>query len=302
MTKKPMKRAGARPTAKRGRGKGAEEPATIDTDRLMEIALGLAGLPETPGDSAVHHSGTGIRRILMGIDIRSAELQLAANLGYDVAVAHHPIGGDAVLRFHEVLLRHVDQMTAAGVSATAAWEAVDGMVRERRALAAMANFDHDPSIARLLGVPFLNVHTPLDEIGRRRMAEAAGALSEDDIVGDLVDCFYDSFGEFRHAPTRIEVRAGRADRPVGRIAVSHGAGTNGGYRVAKAYFDHGIDTLIYIHCRPADSNRLTEEYGDTKTLVVTGHIASDSIGINPYVNCLRSQGLEVTTISGIISG
>jgi len=292
---------GTRPTAKRSRPAGAEATG-VDTDRLMRIGLELAELSEIPGDSAIYHAGAGIRRVLVGIDIRSAELQLAAGRGYDAAIAHHPIGGDAVLRFHEVLLRHVDQMTAAGVPAAAAWDAVDGMVRERRAIAAMANYDHDPSVARLLGLPFLNVHTPLDEVGRRRIAAVAAGVGEGDPVEDLVDSLYDGFGEFRHAATRIEVRVGRADRPVGRIAVSHGAGTNGGYRVAKAYFDHGIDTLIYIHCRPADSDRLAAEYGEEKTLVVTGHAASDSIGINPYVDRLREEGLEVTTISGIVSG
>jgi len=35
---------------------------------------------------------------------------------------------------------------------------------------------------------------------------------------------------------------------------------------------------------------------------VTGHIASDSIGINPYIDRLRQEGLEVTPISGIIPG
>jgi hypothetical protein len=33
-----------------------------------------------------------------------------------------------------------------------------------------------------------------------------------------------------------------------------------------------------------------------------GHIAGDSVGINPYVAQLRAFGLEVTTFSGIIGG
>lgn len=40
----------------------------MNTERLMEIALAMAGLTETPGDSAVHHAGRGIRRRLVGID------------------------------------------------------------------------------------------------------------------------------------------------------------------------------------------------------------------------------------------
>ncbi len=35
---------------------------------------------------------------------------------------------------------------------------------------------------------------------------------------------------------------------------------------------------------------------------MTGHIASDSVGINPYVDRLRREGLQVTTASGVLSG
>ena len=42
----------------------------MNTQRLMEIALDMAGLSEIPGDSAVHHAGQGIRRRLVGIDPR----------------------------------------------------------------------------------------------------------------------------------------------------------------------------------------------------------------------------------------
>jgi hypothetical protein len=40
----------------------------MNTQRLMEIALDMAGLSEIPGDSAVHRAGRGIRRLLVGID------------------------------------------------------------------------------------------------------------------------------------------------------------------------------------------------------------------------------------------
>lgn len=274
----------------------------MDTKRLMDIALEMAGLDEIPGDSAIYHEGDGIRRVLIGIDIKGAEVKLARDLGYDVAISHHPIGGSAALRYHEVLLRHVDQMIGAGVPAEIALSALADTIEARRILASMGNYDHSPSIARLLDLAYMNIHTPLDEIGRRRMAEAVGELGPEGSIADLIDHLYTSFDEFCNAMTEIEVRLGRKENRIGRAVVSHGAGTNGGYPVAKAYFDHGVDTVIYIHCRPEDSRRLVEEYGEEKNLIVTGHIASDSIGINPYIDRLRQEGLDVTAISGIIPG
>ncbi|UCF10991.1 MAG: hypothetical protein JSW65_08615 [Candidatus Bipolaricaulota bacterium] len=266
----------------------------------MALALALAEMTEIPADSAIYRAGEGIERVLLGIDLKSAELLAATHLGYDCAISHHPVGGSATLRFHEVLRRHVEQMVAAGVPQEVAAETVHGTAETRRVLASMTNYDHDPSVARLLGVPYMNIHTPLDEIGRRRMAAIAGGMEAEDTVGALVERLYETFGEFRNADTEIEVRVGAAANRLGRVAVSHAAGTNGGYPVAKAYFDHGIDTVVYIHCRPEDAAKLAADYGDVKNLVVTGHIASDSLGINPFVAALRDRGLIVDLFSGVI--
>jgi putative NIF3 family GTP cyclohydrolase 1 type 2 len=271
----------------------------VNTDRLMEIALEMAGLDEIPGDSAVHHPGEKIRRLLVGIDLRAAELRMAKDFSYDAVLTHHPVGA-GVLGFHHVLYRHVDQMIAHGVPATVARAVIEETAEARRVLDSMQNYDHDPSIARWLGMPYLNVHTPLDEIGRRRMAEVVSSAGEGASTDELVERLYASFGEFRHAATRIEIAVGTGERPIGRAVVSHAAGTNGGYAVAKAYFEHGVDTVLYIHCRPDDARRLRSEFGSSKTLVVMGHIASDSIGINPYVDRLRDEGLDVTTLSGVL--
>ncbi|MFC2077891.1 hypothetical protein ACFLTM_03705 [Candidatus Bipolaricaulota bacterium] len=272
----------------------------MNTDQLMAIALEMANLTEIPGDSAIHHPGDGIRKILIGIDLKQAELKMAQDLGYDCAVAHHPSAGMSVLRYHEVLLRHVDQMVKAGVPEDVARGVMAETIEARRVLASMQNYDHAPSVARLLDMPYLNIHTPLDEIGRRRMAEAVATVDPEKSVADLIEHLRRSFGEFRSAQTEIEVRVGKAGNRIGRAVFSHGAGTNGGYPVAKAYFDHGIDTVLYIHCRPEEAEKLRDEYGDATNLIVTGHIASDSVGINPYVERLRGEGLDVTTFSGIL--
>ncbi len=273
----------------------------MNTDRLMTLALEMAGLTEIPGDSAIYHPGDGIKKVMFGIDIKAPELKIAADMGFDAAISHHPTGGQARLQFYKVLYRHLDQMTAAGVPKEIAQPIIDELAEEHKAMAAMSNYDHDPSVARLLDMPYMNIHTPLDEIGRHRLQTAADELPPDTQVSGLITHFYASFGEFGDAETEIELRMGNLDNAIGQVVMSHGAGTNGGYPVAKAYFDHGVDTVIYIHCRPADFKKLIEEYGDSKNLIVTGHIVSDSIGINPYIARLREEGIEITTLSGIIS-
>ncbi len=273
----------------------------MNTQDVMELALALAEMDEVPPDSAVYVPGEGLKRALVGVDLDAAELVLAKQLGYDLAIAHHPAGGTAVLHYHRVLERHVVQMTAVGVSEQRAHAAVAELIYERRMLDAMRNYDRSPAVARMLGLAYMNVHTPLDEIGRRRMAAAVAELSPSATVEELILHLEERFGEFRNALTDIQVVVGRRNNPVGRAVVAHGAGTNGGFPVALAYFDHGVDTVIYIHCRPQDARRLTEACaGRAVNLVVTGHIASDAIGINPFVEALRDRGLDVTASLGVV--
>lgn len=275
----------------------------MNTDQIMELALKLAGLDDVPADSQIYHPGEKIKKVLIGIDIGSAELWMAKELGFDLAISHHPKGGRASLNFAAVLQNHVQQMIQVGVPKAVAEKAIEEKVFETRVSAQMSNYDHAPSVARLIDMPFMNIHTPLDEIGRRRMAEVVGKPDTETTAAELIALLQEELPEFRNAKTEIDIRLGQPTNKIGKAVVSHGAGTNGGYPVAKAYFDHDIDTVIYIHCSPADSKRLREEFADSgKNLIVTGHIASDSLGINPFIEELESKGLEVQRISGVISG
>ncbi len=272
----------------------------MDTDGLMRLALEMSGLEEVPADSQVFHPGREVRKVLMGIDIGEAELLLANQLGLDCVIAHHPAGGSSRVHFHQVLARHRQMMEAHGVPAEAAGEAVAELVFEREIAGHASNYDRVPAVARLLNLPFMSIHTPLDEIGRQRMASKLEECAPGSSVGDAVVALR-SFGEFQRAVTAIEIRLGEGSSPLGNWAVAHGAGTNGGYSVAKAYFTHGVDSLLYIHISHRDLRRLRSDAElSGKNLIVTGHIASDSIGINPYVERLRQEGLEVTCIGGII--
>jgi hypothetical protein len=76
------------------------------------------------------------------------------------------------------------------------------------------------------------------------------------------------------------------------------AGTNGGYPIAKLYFQHGIDTVIYLHIDYGDILKLQEEQL-RGNLVIMGHLAGDSIGLNALADKLEEQGIETVRL-GII--
>lgn len=273
----------------------------VTTERLMAIALEMAGWDQTPGDCAIYYPGSRISHVLLGIDVGAAELFMARQLGYHAVLAHHPAGFAGP--FWEVYRLHVGQMVAAGVPRAIAEEAVSERIAGFEAAAQRENYDHVASVARLLETPFLNIHSPLDEVGRRIMqatVDTALAQHSAATVGDVRDALM-RLPEFAAARTRMQVALGAEDAPAGRVVVSHGAYTNGGYAVARAYLTHGVDTVCCIHFPREDAQRLAAE-GVRGNILVMGHIAGDSVGINPYVARLRADGLEVTTFSGILGG
>ena len=274
----------------------------LSTDDIMRISLDLAGFDDVPADSAVYHPVDDAECVIAGIDMDTPELFLAHQLGYDLVISHHPKGGASTLGFPDVLDRHVEMMVEHGVGRDAAEAAMADKIYDARCRAQIANYDHAPSFARLLGMGYMNVHLALDEVGRRMMAAAVEQLSATDRVQALIDRLYAGHGEFRNAGTEIDVRVGDPENPIGEVVVAHACGTNGGYPVAKAYFEHGIDTVIYIHCAGPDSRQLADEFASQgKNLIVTGHIASDALGINPFLDELESRGLSVTRASGLIA-
>ncbi|HEV8190019.1 MAG TPA: hypothetical protein VGP82_00815, partial [Ktedonobacterales bacterium] len=244
---------------------------------------------------------TRINHLLIGIDVGAGELFMARQLGYHAVIAHHPAGYAGP--FWGVYHLHVGQMIAAGVPEEIAEQAVAARIEEFKAASQRENYDHVASVARLLEVPFLNIHSPLDEVGRRIMQQTADTLlaaNPTATVAELRDALL-QLSAFAAARTQMQVPLGAWDAPAGRVVVSHGAYTNGGYPVARAYLTSGVDTICSIHFPLEDAQRLAAE-GVAGNILVMGHIAGDSVGLNPYVARLRSEGLEVTTYSGIIGG
>jgi hypothetical protein len=268
-------------------------------EEIMNLSLQLARLKRTPEDSAIYLKGDDIGKVLFGVDAGASELLLAKQLGYDVVIAHHPQGGSAIVNFHHVFKRHIDQMVAAGVPKEEAEHAVQKKLTELEVDAHTRSYGHAVDFARLLKIPCMNIHTPLDEVGRRIMQEQIDrTIRPDSIVQDVVNAL-NELPEFKNAATKIKVRLGRAENPAGKVVVSHGAGTNGGYEVAGTYFKHGVGTVVYIHVGLGDLERLRAE--GKGNLIVSGHIASDSVGINPFIKELEKKGLAVKRLGIVVA-
>jgi len=269
----------------------------MTTEEIMALALQLAGLDHVPEDSAIFVPGRDIRRVLFGVDVGAGEIALAKALGFDLVIAHHPTG--VYIDEWKVLQRHVEFMIAAGVPEKTAQGAMADRLEATRLRGQISNVDQVPSMARLIGMPFMNIHAPLDEIGRQRMRAAVDAVLDGGRarVSDVVEALA-QLPEMRAAPTTVQVVLGDPGHPVRRVVIAHGALTNGGYPVAHTCFAHGVDVVVYIHIDFGELQRLRAE--GRGNLIITGHLAGDSLGFTPFLTALRQRGLEVTTFSGVI--
>ncbi len=261
----------------------------MNTQEIMRTALRQARFKTIPADSEIHVTGN-IRNALVSIDVGTAELLLAKNLGCDGVIAHHPAGGTARLEGYKVFERHVDQMKEAGVPGEVAEEAIGAKYHQLEVQHHPDNYDQTPSAAKKLGLSLISIHSPCDEIGRRILLKQTKSLEESSLVRDLVSRIH-SLPEYKTAETKIEVRLGSPKSKLGKLAISHAAYTNGGYDVARAYYKNGVGTITYIHISDGDLSRLRAD--GIGNMVVLGHIASDWLGINPVLRELERNGVEV---------
>ncbi|HPE69934.1 MAG TPA: Nif3-like dinuclear metal center hexameric protein [Thermotogota bacterium] len=271
----------------------------MNTQDCMQIALDLVEMGSIPDDSGIHVPGKNIRKVLFGLDVDNAVLLYAKQNGYDLVVGHHPNASS--VRLHKVFLQHVDFMVSHGVPLQKAQDAVFPKAKSIELSEHASNYAQVAQFAQHIGMPYINVHQPLDELGRRMLQGAIDNLLEskpDATVDEVVEVL-SQVPELRRAKTNVEIRHGEGTRKAGKVVFSHGFGTNGGAQVAQAFFESGVDTVCYIHLAYPDLVKIAEM--DRGTLIVTGHIASDSVGINPYLQALRKEGLQVDALGGVIA-
>ena len=163
------------------------------------------------------------------------------------------------------------------------------------------NYDRVVDAARQLKLPTMNIHLAADLIGRqyfidfvRRVVEGAKP-TVGDLIGELK-----TIPEMKASLVQPELWLGKAENPIGRWVVQMAAGTNGGAPVYRTYYEHGISTILAMHIDERDLRELEQLQRPQANLVITGHMPSDSIGMNRVINALEKQGLEVIAGSGVI--
>ncbi|MDD5750643.1 MAG: NGG1p interacting factor NIF3 [Candidatus Pacebacteria bacterium] len=240
-----------------------------------------------------------IKTVLVGIDIESAEILLAKELtGVDLIIAHHP-RGKGLANLHDVMSLQCDVLNKYGVPINIA----EGLMRERISEVARginaSNHERAVDTARLLGFNFMCVHTPCDNMA----ANFLKPIVEDqaiETVGDLVEKLKD-IPEYRKAQeigAGPKIFAGSPENRAGRITLTEiTGGTEGSPKLYEKMAQAGIGTVIGMH--QSEEHRKEAEAANVN-VVIAGHISSDSIGVNLFLDVLEKNGVRTIPCSGLI--
>ncbi len=272
----------------------------MNTNDLMNIALKLAKLEEKPYDTDIIVEGENIKKVLIGIDMETPELLLAQNLGFDCVVSHHPKADSCLVDFAKVMDVQIDRMVKAGVPINKAQKVLKKRKESVDLNSHPLNYDRVSSAARLINMPYLNIHIPADFITEEIVQTRLDKTFKDKTKTKLKDIIdeLNSWEYYQGKVAKPLIRVGSNDDYAGKIEVLMAGGTNGGVDVYKSYFEAGVGTIIAMHI-PEDVKKAVQEQ-NIGNIIVAPHMPSDSIGLLEIVKQWREKGVEVTCMSGIV--
>ena len=244
-----------------------------------------------------------VDKVLVGIDIHVGEMVLADRLnekgeGIDLVISHHP-SGRALAALDEVMELQIDMLETYGIPINVAENLMRNRIGEVYRRFAPLNHHQSIDAARLLNIPLMCMHTPTDNIGWKYLADRL-EHTDLDTVADVMDELY-KVPELKMAlkdKAGPVIFAGTPRSRAGKVrVVEFTGGTEGAKEIYERLSHVGVGTVIGMHI--SEEHR-KEAKKHNINLVVTGHMASDSIGMNIFMDELVKKGVTVLPCSGFI--
>ncbi len=270
------------------------EKAFFDLDRLFNPFADsriLYGDPDTE-----------VKKILIGIDMEVAEVLLAYLLNrdrgekIDCLIAHHP-EGRALARLAEVMKLQIDLLSQYGIAVSVVEQLMEKRIAEVERRLLPINHNRTVDVARLLELPFLCLHTPADNCVtaylKKRFDQEKPLLLKDllKILRSIPE--YQAAANLEGAP---KILHGSENSRCGQIYVDMTGGTEGSKEIFDKIATGGISTLVGMHF---SEEHLEKAKKANLNIVVAGHIASDTLGLNLLLDALDPQKeLEFVCVSG----
>ncbi|MDD5613622.1 MAG: NGG1p interacting factor NIF3 [Candidatus Omnitrophica bacterium] len=227
-------------------------------------------------------SNTEVKSIFVGIDIEGPEMLLVDRLKdkgskVDLVIAHHP-EGIALANLADVMQIHSDILSGLGVSVSVAESIMSERISEVQRRLMPANHARSFDFARILGIPFMTIHTAADNCVTtylKSVFDREKPKNMGDIIGILlkIEEYKESY-RFNAGPKII---VGSEKSKVGKILVDMTGGTEPSKEIFANIANAGISTVVCMHISEEHFKKAKESHVN---VIIAGHIASDSLGLN----------------------
>lgn len=240
--------------------------------------------------------------LLWGIDIGSGEIAVADRLrekGQKISgvVGHHPMGLSK-LPFPEVMGVQADMYHSAGVPINIAEGLLTPRIAEVTRAVMASNYNQSVDSARLLDMPLFNIHTPADNSVQKFLDEKF-EKEQPKYVGDIIDLLM-TIPEYRIASKQNsppEIIHGNKKGRAGKIISKMTGGTSGPEKIYEKIAQAGVGTVVGMHF---PESHIEEAKKHNINVIIAGHMASDSLGINLVADRWEKKGVKVVPFSGVI--
>lgn len=267
-----------------------EEKEEFDTERLENPYADTRILVATKKP---------IKKVLVGIDIGVAEILLAKELGgIDLIISHHP-AGKALAGLDNVMHLQADLLAAYGLPINIAESLMKVRIDEVARKLSPANHNREVDAAKLLGYGFMCLHTVCDNLVTQFLKKKI-AQEKPEYVSDVLKMLK-NIPEYKEA---IKIGAGPklfAGSPENRtgktVLLETTGGTEGSPKIYHYLSQVGIGTIIGMHMSEAHKKEADKAHINA---VIAGHISSDSLGMNLFLDELEKKGIKIISCSGLI--
>ncbi len=252
-------------------------------------------------DSRIYHIADDkeIKKVLVGIDIEPAEILITKEIGnIDLIIAHHPVG-KGLAHLADVMDLQCDVLNFYGVPINIA----EGLMKERIEEVARgvnsANHQRTVDAAKLLKVSLINFHTPCDNLAAKFLKDLIEE-KKPERIGELIDLLKEvpEYKEAMKIGAGPKIFVGAPENRCGKIALTEiTGGTEGSPKLFEKMAQAGIGTVIGMHI---SEEHKKEAENSHLNVVIAGHISSDSLGMNLFLDKLEKQGIEIVPCSGLI--
>ncbi|MDD2401827.1 MAG: NGG1p interacting factor NIF3 [Clostridia bacterium] len=245
---------------------------------------------------------TEVKKVLVGIDMEAQEILLADRLRekgkkIDLIISHHP-EGKALVGLHRVMSLQEGALEAMGVPINVAEGIMASRISEVRRGLMPLNHNRSVDAARILDFPFMCVHTPADNMVNDYLFKML-ADKKPEIVGDVMEALMEipEYQEAQKIDAGPKVILGKESNRAGKIFVDMTGGTSGSEDSYAKLAIAGVGTIISMHM--GEKHRKEAEKNHIN-VIIAGHMASDSLGVNQVLDVLEKEGIEIIPCSGLI--